>query len=91
MRTFEIEFFHNHPGVTRDMVAVTVEFTAFKGYPNADSDWDAKDYYDITNVEVTQNGVPVSLDIPEPVIYSELKAFIRDAQITEEFESEGGF
>lgn len=91
MRTIDIEFLHFHKGLGHEVV-VEVEAMLFKGIPNADSDWDSEDYLDILSIGVYHDGDVIDVDIPRKVIYSEISAKIRDAEMTRAFlEEDGGY
>lgn len=91
MRSTTIEFPYYHKDFGQEVI-VEAEVMLFKGIRNPASDWDAKDYVDILSVEVYHSGEPLSVDIPEEVIYSELTSQIRDAEMSKAFlEESGGF
>lgn len=91
MRTISIDFPYFHKDFGKEVI-VEVEFILYKGTPNAESDWDAQDYLEITYTGVYHEGDELSIDIPKKVIYSEISARIREAEIDAAFKEEiGGF
>lgn len=92
MRNINIEFPYFHKEFGQEVI-VEVEAVMYKGIgKGAASDWDVEDYLDIFNVEVFYERELLSIDIPDQVIYSEISAKIRDAQMTVAFsEEDGGF
>ncbi|QYC52579.1 hypothetical protein [Salmonella phage SSBI34] len=91
MRTVTIDFPYFNVDMAKEVI-VEVEFMLHKGIKNPQSDWDSRDYLDIVSVEVFDEGDKILIDIPEQVIYSEISAQIRDAQINRAFNEEtGGF
>lgn len=91
MRTITIEFPY-FPKNYGEEVIVEVEAMLFKGIKNAASDWDAEDYLDIISTAVYHNGDVLDIDIPRNVIYAEISAKVRDAEMTQAFlEESGGF
>lgn len=90
------EFVYNHLELGEEVI---VEATAniYQPYANPDSDWDAKQHVEVTKVEVwlspsSKLDSGVRIDIPEDVIYSEICAQIRAAELTRAFDEEdGGF
>lgn len=91
MRIINVEFTHFHKGFGQEVV-VEAEAVFYKGVQNADSDWDAQDYLDITTVDVFHEGEAISIDIPQQVIYAEISSQIRNAEMSVAFmEESGGF
>lgn len=71
-------------------VVVEVEAMLFKGSPNPDSDWEAKDYLEILKVEVFYEGEKVEVEIADAEVLQIIQSKIREAQIHQEFLEEGG-
>lgn len=93
MRSFIINFPHFHKDLDQEVI-VEVEAMLYRSVPNADSDWDSQDFIDIIETTVYAEGGKevLSVDIPVKVIYSEISAQIRSAEMTRAFEEEeGGF
>jgi len=91
MRTFNIDFIYFHEAFGEDVV-VEAEAMLYKAVPNPTSDWDAKDHLEVVSTEVYHKGDVVDIDIPLQVIYSEILAKIRDAEMVIAFsEEDGGF
>lgn len=91
MRSTVVEFPYFHKGFGQEVV-VEAEAMLYKGIPNSSSDWDARDYLDIISVIVYFEGDVLDIDIPRQVIYSEISAQIRDAEMSQAFlEEDGGF
>lgn len=89
MRTINIDFLYT-PKEYGQEVIVEVEAMPFKSVSNPDSDWEAKDFIEITEVSVYHNGDVLDIDIPRNVIYSEISAKIRDADVYCSFMEETG-
>lgn len=97
MQEFEFDFTYKCPeNLKTYIVAVTAAVS--QAVAQADSDWDAKDYVEIAEVHVwATNGTdPMEyeegFEIPEKVIYDEISAQIRAAEISRLFDEEdGGF
>lgn len=91
MRSTTVEFPYFHKDFGQEVV-VEAEVMLYKGIPNAASDWDAEDYLDIISVTVYFEGDVLDIDIPRQVIYAEISAQIRDAEMSRAFlEEDGGF
>lgn len=91
MRSTTVEFPYFHKVFGQEVV-VEAEVMLYKGIPNAESDWDAEDYLEIISVAVYHEGDVLDIDIPRKVIYAEISAKIRDAEMTQAFlEEDGGF
>lgn len=89
MRTFNIDFLYFHSSIGDD-VAVEVESIIAKAIPNPASDWDSADHIEIVSATVYHQGEIIDVDIPEKVIYAEISARIRDAEINSAFAEESG-
>ncbi len=91
MRSTTVEFPYFHKAFGQEVV-VEAEVMLYKGIRNAESDWDAEDYLDIISVAVYFEGDVLDIDIPRQVIYAEISAKIRDAEMNRAFlEEDGGF
>lgn len=91
MRSTTVEFPYFHKAFGKEVV-VEAEVMLYKGIPNAESDWDAEDYLEIISVAVYHEGDVLDIDIPRKVIYSEISAQVRDAEMQQAFlEEDGGF
>lgn len=97
MQEFEFDFTYECPENLKTYV-VAVTAAVSQSVAQAESDWDAKDYVEITEVHVwAKNGTDAmeyeeGFEIPEKVIYDEISAQIRAAEISRLFDEEdGGF
>lgn len=90
MRTITIEFQLVAQGQTYDVEA---ELIAIAAAPNPESDWDAKDHFEVVDAKAFLEGKEHhGIYISDEVVYHEFLRHIRDAEIAVAFaEEEGGF
>lgn len=71
-------------------VICSVDFTFTIPYANADSDWDASQHVQIEGITFWRNGCEYGgvIAISHELIYSEISAFIREAEITRAFDED---
>lgn len=89
MRSFDFDFIYDHGDGNE--YTVEVEAIVFKQASCPESDWDSREYVEITDVRVYLEGYPVKgIEIPDAYLYNRLNGSIRNAQVSESFNDESG-
>ena len=85
----ELEFQYEHPTV--GTVCVEALYTVQKpDHYSRESDWDYNGFQDLEYYAVFQKGIQVIVDIPDDVLYHELRNKLRDSEISGCFSQEKG-
>ncbi|QGZ16350.1 hypothetical protein Hena1_02000 [Erwinia phage Hena1] len=85
----ELDFPYDHP----EAGVVTVEAIYTVQAPDRaakDSDWDYNGFQDMEYYAVFQNGKQICVDIPDDVLYHELRNKLRDVEISGCYSQERG-
>lgn len=72
-------------------VVVEATFLIEAAYTTPDSDWEAKDWYDLEGYAAYKDGEPVYIDIPYDVLYTALMDQIRTSSLQHELNHNEGF
>lgn len=90
MRTVTIEFQHTRNNISYDVEA---DLIAIGAAPRPESDWDARDHFEIVTVDTYLDGELIAgVWIHDEVIYLEFLRQLRDAEVAVAFtEENGGF
>lgn len=88
MRTVTIEFQHTRNNISYDVEA---DLIAIGAAPCPESDWDARDYFEIVTVDTYLDGELIAgVWIHDEVIYREFLRQLRDAEVAVAFTEENG-